>query len=622
MLNLSRDVFGLSLAIERLLKCSAVKLLHVVLITGLIVTPAQASGPVTQSQAPFRDKWAVVVGVSRYLNHSLDTHYGAKDASDFARFLVEKGNFAPDHILLLTDEKASSKNITDAIGDRWLPSRAQPDDLVVFFASSHARADEYSPGDGFLFACDTDPDKLYASGVKFGDIIRIFSMRVHCKQAVLFLDGASSDMVTPAGAGQIIVSSNAKAQQAWESRRYANGVFTRQLITALQAGGAKTRLSDAFQTLKQQVEAEVRSDFKVAQTPVMISRGSSAELVLTSAPLQAVSTSQGGEKASLNVQTAKAPPLQQPPIRKQTLETRSSESVKIPAKTQPIVVKELTATPIAPSTNLSVKEDTATPDTPVRDKWALVIGISKFNNPEYNLKFADKDARDFYDFLINVEKFQPDHIKLLLNEEATRANIMSAFGSKWLPSVVEPGDLVVIYISTHGTPADVDRGHRNYIVACDTDAGDLYPTGVNMDEIYARIKEGVQSERVLIVLDTCYSGAGVPGGKGLVRYKNFDLNQVPLGKGHLSISSSSNNQRSWESKSGTNSVFTRHLIDALKASDGKVDVVSAFNKLKGAVQWEVKRDRGEEQVPVLGGNWSGRQLILSVPAQSPRSMKD
>jgi uncharacterized caspase-like protein len=199
---------------------------------------------------------------------------------------------------------------------------------------------------------------------------------------------------------------------------------------------------------------------------------------------------------------------------------------------------------------------------------------------------------------------------------------MSAFGSKWLPSVVEPGDMVVIYISTHGTPSDVDKGHRNYIVAHDTDAGDLYPSGVDMDEIYARIKDGVPSDRVLIVLDTCYSGAGVPGGKGLVRYSNFNMDRVPLGKGHLIISSSSNNQRSWESKSGKNSVFTRHLIDALKTNDGKVDVVSAFNKLKGDVQWEVKRDRGEEQVPVLGGSWTGKQLILAAPAASPRSMKD
>ncbi|MCA9818426.1 MAG: caspase family protein, partial [Cyanobacteria bacterium HKST-UBA01] len=35
--------------------------------------------------------------------------------------------------------------------------------------------------------------------------------------------------------------------------------------------------------------------------------------------------------------------------------------------------------------------------TPVRDKWALVIGISNFKDPKINLKYPAKDARDFAD---------------------------------------------------------------------------------------------------------------------------------------------------------------------------------------------------------------------------------
>ena len=72
-------------------------------------------------------------------------------------------------------------------------------------------------------------------------------------------------------------------------------------------------------------------------------------------------------------------------------------------------------------------------DRPVDDKWALVIGISKFKDPKINLKYASKDAMDFYRYLIGEGNFAADHIKVLLDEKATRENILSYLGDSWLP---------------------------------------------------------------------------------------------------------------------------------------------------------------------------------------------
>ncbi|MBI4534349.1 MAG: caspase family protein, partial [Candidatus Melainabacteria bacterium] len=49
----------------------------------------------------------------------------------------------------------------------------------------------------------------------------------------------------------------------------------------------------------------------------------------------------------------------------------------------------------------------------VADKWALVIGISRFKDPSVKLKYASKDAKDFYDYLVSQAHFAPDHVKLL-----------------------------------------------------------------------------------------------------------------------------------------------------------------------------------------------------------------
>ncbi|NJL72007.1 MAG: hypothetical protein HC888_10630 [Candidatus Competibacteraceae bacterium] len=44
---------------------------------------------------------------------------------------------------------------------------------------------------------------------------------------------------------------------------------------------------------------------------------------------------------------------------------------------------------------------------PVKDKWAIVVGVSKFARPALNLRNADKDARDFYDYLVKEANFAP-----------------------------------------------------------------------------------------------------------------------------------------------------------------------------------------------------------------------
>ena len=60
------------------------------------------------------------------------------------------------------------------------------------------------------------------------------------------------------------------------------------------------------------------------------------------------------------------------------------------------------------------------------EKFAVVIGISDYNNPRIpNLAYAAKDAKDFYDFLVDSGKggFKPQNVKLILNEKATLVNI-------------------------------------------------------------------------------------------------------------------------------------------------------------------------------------------------------
>lgn len=275
---------------------------------------------------------------------------------------------------------------------------------------------------------------------------------------------------------------------------------------------------------------------------------------------------------------------------------------------------------VSASPSLSTQSVVLSPgkNRPVTDKWALIVGISNFARPAYNLRFAAKDALDFYNYLVTECGFAKDHVKVLLNESATRQNIMSAFGSSWLPKVCMPDDMVVVFMSTHGTPSSRDAGKKNYIVAYDTDRDELFGSGVNMNDLCSQIKERVKTDRLLIVMDTCFSGGAGTGAKGEETAASIDAKAIALGTGRLVLSSSDSEQRSWESKSKQNGIFTYNLLDVLRKNGG--NVIESFPRLKRSVEWEAKTTCDADQSPILAGQWEGEKLILTVPASEPRTL--
>lgn len=257
---------------------------------------------------------------------------------------------------------------------------------------------------------------------------------------------------------------------------------------------------------------------------------------------------------------------------------------------------------------------------PVGDKWALVVGISNFKDPSINLKFAAKDAIDFKNFLVNKAHFAPDHVKLLVDGDAKRENIVGQLGDQWLGRVANRDDLVVVYISSHGSSAQEQAGGVNFLVAHDTRKDSLLATGIPMQWLTGIVKDQVHSDRVVLILDVCHGGAAAgAGSKALVRTNGVDLDGLVLGTGQAVLCSSLADQLSWESKTYQNSVFTRRLIEALNSKGEKTTLSDAYSYLRDAVESEVLRDRGALQTPVLNQKlWSGGDAILTVTPKNPR----
>jgi len=277
-------------------------------------------------------------------------------------------------------------------------------------------------------------------------------------------------------------------------------------------------------------------------------------------------------------------------------------------------------------------------DKTVTDKWALVVGISNFKDSSINLKYAAKDATDFKNFLVSQGNFANDHVMLLTDDDASKEQIISKLGEGWLGKHAKENDLVVVYVSSHGSSSQEDVG-VNFLVAHDTDKYKLVSTGLPMQWLTKIIQEQVQSKRVVLILDVCHSGsagdetkkaslddededdvsAADSASKGLVRTAKLDVGGLKVGSGQVVLRSSSADQVSWESKNYPNSVFTRKLIDALQFKGKATTLNEAFNHLQSTVGAEVLSDRSVVQTPTLyNKTWTGGDPVLAVPAGSAK----
>lgn len=292
----------------------------------------------------------------------------------------------------------------------------------------------------------------------------------------------------------------------------------------------------------------------------------------------------------------------------------------------------------------NVKASSATPPKPVADKWALVVGISNFKDPSINLQFAAKDAMDFRNYLIFEANFKPDHVKLLVDQNASRDNIVGNLGDRWLRKVAKEDDLVVVYISSHGTSARKEIGDANFIVAYETNMSNAVLSGIPMQFFTTGIKDIINCQRVVIIMDVCHGGAlrqkslssaineveekaNHSGSKALVRNPDMSVSTsgsesgLQIGSGQIVLASSEADQVSWESKLYANGVFTRQLIESLRTRGENTSVQQAYKIMRARVEQEVLRSRAEIQTPIMVSNtWHGGEVFLSVKPIAPRNV--
>jgi len=90
-----------------------------------------------------------------------------------------------------------------------------------------------------------------------------------------------------------------------------------------------------------------------------------------------------------------------------------------------------------------------------KDSWAVIIGINDYKHMP-KLNYAVNDAVAIKEMLMSKYNFKEDHIKLILNEEATKDNITQGFHQLLQKS--KEKDRVVVFYAGHGETYSLPSG--------------------------------------------------------------------------------------------------------------------------------------------------------------------
>ncbi len=239
----------------------------------------------------------------------------------------------------------------------------------------------------------------------------------------------------------------------------------------------------------------------------------------------------------------------------------------------------------------------------------MVIGINDYQIAS-PLGFAKHDAETFAEILRTNFGFPPNQVTVLLDAEATRERIRSAFlGFSQDP--IGPDDRIAVFFAGHGCTRTGRRGEVGFLVPADGDPNDL-ATLVRWDDL-TRDAELISAKHMLFVMDACYGGLALqrntpPGSARFLKdmLQRYSRQVLTAGKADETVADSGGPRPN-------HSVFTGHLLDALDGRAADSNGIVSANAVMAYVYDHVAKDPHSRQSPHFGFLEGDGDLIFSAP---------
>jgi hypothetical protein len=224
---------------------------------------------------------------------------------------------------------------------------------------------------------------------------------------------------------------------------------------------------------------------------------------------------------------------------------------------------------------------------------ALVAGIADYAHVSKLPGNVLDDARDVAALLRSCDYcgYPAANVELLLDGEASAEGIRKALGR--LAQAAAEGETVVFFFSGHGGRIETGPDAGEYLIPFDCDPSNLSGTSLSGSEI-ADLLKAIKAKRLVVLLDACHSAGAAdvkalelaPGIKAGLAEKTY--NALAHGVGRVMMASSRPSEVSFVLPGMRNSLFTHHLLDALRGAapthgDGLVRVFDVFHYVSDKV---------------------------------------
>ena len=268
--------------------------------------------------------------------------------------------------------------------------------------------------------------------------------------------------------------------------------------------------------------------------------------------------------------------------------------------------------------------------------WGVVIGVNEYLDEGISdLKGSVSDAWIIYHYLTNPSGggIPKSHLRLLLNEEATRTEVEGAIGNFLAQSC--PQDQVLIYFAGHGAP-EPGREQEAFLLVHDTRLDNMVGSAISMRRLPDFLKWRTEEVgELLLVVDACHSGnimfpnqRGIkkpPAAAARERAGGIDASLKSLGEGPQRwsvISAASADQLAGELRGScggspeyTGGLFTCHLLQALKGlADLNADGALSTSEIFQHVRAQVSKETGGAQTPTFSGVEGSRPFFKAPKA--------
>jgi len=233
--------------------------------------------------------------------------------------------------------------------------------------------------------------------------------------------------------------------------------------------------------------------------------------------------------------------------------------------------------------------------------YALLVGVSHYEDADLNLGYAAKDASDLADTLKaqGGQLYGDVQIKLLTDKDATSTAVKD--GLLWLQGKASADDLELLFVAGHGL---TDAKGKFWFLTYDADPARVLSTSVSRDDITGVLYD--LPGKKLMFLDACHSGAALEqaGARGLEK-STADLNTAlsdfsQAEGGVVAYAASTGREFSYERADWGHGAFTKALIEGL---GGKADLLHkgtiTTSSLDTFLADRVKELTGGQQHPVM-----------------------